>query len=336
MAELRRHRPESILFGCSTAGEIVNDAVADDTLVATAVQFDHTRLAAHSVELTPGRSSLEAGIDLAREIDPVDLSHVLVLSDGLSVNGSELVKGLTQTLPETVVLTGGLAGDGDRFSETVVVLNDRISRGPVTALAFHGDRLRIGYGSLGGWDQFGVERRVTRSSGNILYEIDGRSALELYKEYLGKHAAQLPASGLLFPLAIRAGREDRTIVRTILGVDEATQSLTFAGDIPQGWYAQLMRANFDRLVDGAHGAAKTSMEPLAGAQPDLALLISCVGRKLILKQRVEEEIEAVREVVGPKAMMTGFYSYGEIAPFRPGTPCELHNQTMTITAFREI
>jgi hypothetical protein len=227
-----------------------------------------------------------------------------------------------------------MAADGDRFGETLVLAGDRVESGLAVALALYGDRLRVGCGSRGGWDQFGPERRITRSEGNVLYELDGKSALALYREYLGEHAAALPASGLLYPLAIRAEEDDQPLVRAILRVNEETQSLTFAGDIPEGWYARLMRANFDRLVDGALGAARAGVAE--GAEAELALLISCVGRKLILGQRVEEEVEAVREVLGTGTAMTGFYSYGELAPFKTGARCELHNQTMTITTLGEV
>ena len=175
---------------------------------------------------------------------------------------------------------------------------------------------------------------MTRSHGNVLYEFDGQPALALYKKYLGEHAAGLPATGLLFPLSVRTA-EGREFVRTILSVDEAQQSMTFAGDVPEGAYARLMKANVDRLVDGAQGAAKTSYEAVGATSPELAVLISCVGRKLVLKQRTEEEIEAVRSVLGSRTVLTGFYSYGEICPVVPNANCELHNQTMTITTFTE-
>jgi hypothetical protein len=203
-------------------------------------------------------------------------------------------------------------------------------------VGFYGDRLRVGYGSLGGWDAFGPERLVTRAEGNVLYELDGRSALQLYKEYLGKHAAGLPATGLLFPLSVRTADQETAVVRTILAVDEDAESMTFAGDIPSGSYARLMKANFNRLLDGAEGAATTCRDALPGSDPTLAILISCVGRKLVLKQRVEDEVEAVREVLGDGPALTGFYSYGEISPFTPGAKCELHNQTMTITTISEV
>ena len=127
------------------------------------------------------------------------------------------------------------------------------------------------------------------------------------------------------------------MVRTVLSVNEVDGSMVFAGDIPQGEYVRLMKANFDRLIDGANDAAEMSKISLENSDPDLAILISCVGRKLVLKQRVEEELEIIREVIGARTTMAGFYSYGEICPIKPFEQhCELHNQTMTITVFKEI
>jgi hypothetical protein len=120
-----------------------------------------------------------------------------------------------------------------------------------------------------------------------------------------------------------------------MAIDEENQSMTFAGDMPEGGYARLMKANFDRLIDGAGDAAHATSETLGASKPELALLISCVGRKLVLKQRVEEEVEGVRDVLGEDTVLAGFYSYGEICPHGAFTQCELHNQTMTITTFSE-
>ena len=336
LRELRGAYPGAHLMGCSTSGEILGTAVGDDTLVATAVRFDRARVAGASARIGDASESRAVGERLARALPAEGLLHVFVLSDGLRVNGSELVAGLTGALPASVTVTGGLSGDGALFQQTLVVYDGDPAPDTVAALGFYGEDLRVGFGSLGGWDPFGPERKVTRSSGNVLFELDGGSALELYRKYLGEHAAGLPATGLLFPLAVRVEGSARPVVRTILAVDPGAQSLTFAGDVPEGAYAQLMKANFDRLVDGASGAARASAWGLRSAPAELAILISCVGRKLVLKQRVEEEVEGVRDVLGPSPALVGFYSYGEIAPFAPAARCELHNQTMTITTFAEI
>lgn len=332
--ELRARWPNARIVGCSTAGEIAETHVRDDSLVATALSFERSRVLTASVAIEGMEQSADAGRELAAQLDCAGLRHVLVLSEGLHVNGSELVSSLTEALPEGVAVTGGLAGDGSRFQHTAVALDGRPHGDRVVAIGFYGAGLRVGFGSLGGWDPFGPERLVTRSKGSVLYELDGQPALALYKLYLAHHAAQLPSSGLLFPLSIRQG-EREGVVRTILGVDEREQSLTFAGDIPQGARARLMRANFERLVDGASGAAQNSATALRGQAADVAILISCVGRKLLLQQRVEEEVEAVRHALGRRPVLAGFYSYGELSPFTPSARCELHNQTMTITTMAE-
>ncbi len=333
--EIRRTYPGALIFGCSTAGEICATRVSDESLVTTAVHFEHSRLAGAKTEIKKAGDSFSAGEQLARSLEKEGLRHVFVLSDGLGVNGSDLVKGLTQNLPPDVAVTGGLSADGDRFRQTFVIMDAPGESGAIALVGFYGRKLNIGYGSLGGWDSFGPERTITKSKGNVLFELDGKSALELYKKYLGEHAAGLPATGLLFPLSIRTKEGEPGLVRTILSVDETDQSMTFAGDLPEGAYARLMKANFNRLIEGAAGAAKTSCRSLLTGAPELALLISCVGRKMVLKQRVEEEVEAVRDVVGGQTVLTGFYSYGEISPFISGAACELHNQTMTITTLSE-
>jgi hypothetical protein len=335
LEEISRSYPQAHLFGCSTAGEICGTQISDDSLVMTAVNFEYSHIKGARVTLGKSMDSFKAGELLAGALEKDGLVHVLVLSDGINVNGSALAEGLTGSLPQSVVVTGGLAGDGERFRETLVFWDSAPEKNTIAALGFYGSRLKAGCGSLGGWDPFGPERLITRSEGNILYEFDGKSALELYKKYLDEHAKGLPATGLLFPLSIRTKSGENAVVRTILSINEDEQSMTFAGDIPEGAYARLMKANFDRLIDGAVGAAKTSHQALGSFSPDIAILISCVGRKMILKQRTEEEIEGVRDVLGENTVLTGFYSYGEIAPFTPGGKCELHNQTMTITALSE-
>ncbi|MEO5616876.1 MAG: FIST N-terminal domain-containing protein [Candidatus Eisenbacteria bacterium] len=332
---LRRQFPAALLFGCSTAGEIRGTAVSDDSIVATAIHFEHATLQAASAQVAAAGESFDVGMRLARSIPHAGLRHAFVLSDGLQVNGSELVRGLTSKLPPGVSITGGLSGDGARFSNTYVLWNDRPESGLVAILGLYGAGLTVGYGSLGGWDPFGPERLITHSAGNVLYKLDGKSALALYKQYLGEHASGLPATGLLFPLSLRMSEGDTPVVRTILSVSDADQSMTFAGDVPEGAYARLMKANFDRLRDGAVGAARVSQSGIRSGEPELAILISCVGRKLVLKQRVEEEVEGVRSVLGSRPALTGFYSYGEISPFTPNARCELHNQTMTITTLAE-
>lgn len=335
LAALKAQHPNAIFMGGSSAGEIYDTSVLDDTIIATLVKFEKTKIKQVSLSVKEVADSYQVGKTLVSNLIEGNLKHVFIMSEGLNINGSELVRGLRESLPAHVTATGGLAGDGANFNETYILNKDgKPTEKLVSALGFYSDNLHISYGSLGGWDSFGVERLVTKSKNNVLYELDGKPALELYKSFLGEHAKDLPSSGLLFPLNLRTGKDSEPVVRTILAVDESSQSLTFAGDIPEGAYVRLMKANFDRIIEGAIGAAKSTLKENK-QEPDLAILISCVGRKLVLKQMVEEEVEGVREVLGNGTTLCGFYSYGEISPFSSETKCELHNQTMTITTFTE-
>jgi hypothetical protein len=333
-ADLARAFPRASIAGCSTAGEILGTDLRDDSVVVAAARFATSSLRTATAAVGSVEGSFAAGADIARRLADPRLRGVIVLSDGLTVNGSELVRGLNSVLPPEVVVTGGLAADGDRFGATWVLGDEGPAGGIVRGVGLYGDDLRLGHGSRGGWDIFGPERTVTRSRGNVLYELDGRPALELYKSYLGELSRGLPATGLLFPLALRTGRDEPSLVRTILAVDEEESSLTFAGDMPEGARAQLMRANFDRLVEGAADAALMTRAEGDAETPTLALGISCVGRRLVLGERTQEEIEAVVDCLPGGAAQIGFYSYGEISPHATGT-CELHNQTMTLTTIGE-
>ena len=335
LASLRAAFPRSLLTGCSTAGQIAGTSLFDDGLTVAVIRFARTRLRSVSAPVSEPRGSFAAGSALGSALAGPELRGAFIMSDGLKVNGSELVRGLSSVLPRRVIITGGLAGDGDRF-RTTWVIDKGVSCGQtVTAVGFYGDSVVIGHGSKGGWDLLGPERLVTRSEANTLYELDWKPALQLYKEYLGERAAGLPATALLFPLAIRAeGAPDGRIVRTVLAVDEAQQAMVFAGDIPQGARVQLMRANFDRLIEGASGAAGMACLRGQGSLPMLSVAISCVGRRLVLGERTEEELEATLDVLPVGTQQVGLYSYGEISPYTDGT-CDLHNQTMTLTTISE-
>jgi len=325
----------SLIIGCSTSGEIFGEAVFDETISLAIIKFENTFIHQASVNIHSDNNSQEAGRSLARALNKPELRAVFILSNGLLVNGTSLIDGLRQELGDEVIITGGLAGDGTRFEKTWVMADFEILSKSITAIGFYGKNIQFLHGSRGGWDILGVERQVSRSENNILYELDGQPALDLYKKYLGDRAGGLPSTGLLFPLAIlNDEEEDGRTVRTILAVDEAEKSITFAGDIPQGKTVQLMHSNFDRLIDGASKASESISSNSNINNNTLLIAISCVGRRLVLGQRVEEELEATLDVFSDKPQQIGFYSYGEISPLASGR-CDLHNQTMTLTLISE-
>jgi hypothetical protein len=275
------------------------------------------------------------GETLCQQMPKANLKHLFVLSEGSFVNGSSLIDGIEQNRKLKIPITGGMCGDDARFEKTLASYKENPKEGEVVLIGFYGETLEISYASFGGWIPFGPERKITKSSGNILLEIDGKPALDLYKFYLGDKASQLPQASLLFPLNVIPEGKTEAVVRTILSINEANNSMTLAGDVPVHSKVQLMMASIDAIALGAQSAAEIANENRKNSA-ELALIVSCVGRKLVMHQRVEEEIESVQDVIGKAATIAGFYSYGEMAPFNGvNQVCELHNQTMTLTLISE-
>ncbi|CBS91103.1 FIST signal transduction protein [Azospirillum lipoferum] len=340
--------PGAVLAGCSTAGEIVGDGVLDESCTVTAIRFDRGSVAAAEAGIAAIDDSQPAGEALGEALAArPGLSGVLLFARGVAVNGSALIDGLVSRLPAGVPVSGGLAGDGGAFLRTLVLSPSGVSDARAVAVGLYGDGPHLGLGSVGGWEPFGPARKVTQAVGNLLLQLDGEPALNVYKRYLGDYARDLPASGLLFPFELLNGNHDSVgLIRTILGIDEEAGGLILAGTVEEGFYLRLMHASTDGLVDGAEQAgalAAASTVSDAGkagagkaAEGDrLALLISCVGRKLVLGDRVEEEVQAVADRLGAGTLLTGFYSYGEIGPMRDLVDCRLHNQTMTVALLTE-
>lgn len=322
-------------IGCSTSGEIGSKGVKDDSISLTSIKFDNTSVKTAVAEVNGGAGSAAAGGALADELKQGDLKAIFTLGPGVNINGSAFVNGIVDKVGKNIVVTGGLAGDGTNFKSTVTLCNGELYDNKAVGLGLYGEHVVIKSGSRGGWSTFGPARRVTRSEANVLFELDGRPALDLYKEYLGDKAKDLPSSGLLYPFAIL--REDHSttgLIRTILDVNHENGSLVLAGDLPQGSTVCLMHADNDSLVEGSGQAAEEAAVDDEGVDT-LAVLISCVGRKLVMGMDVDEEVEVVQDLFGKNTAITGFYSYGEICPFSETGKSELHNQTMTITCITE-
>ncbi|WP_291965616.1 FIST signal transduction protein [Maribacter sp.] len=323
-----------IVFG-TTSGEIIDDKVLEGTVVLTAIEFEKSsvlvkRSNVHNFQ----NDDQKLGESLIAEFPKENLKHLFVISEGSTVNGSALIVGLENLKETTFGLSGGLCGDDDRFEKTLASYNEKPKEGEIIAIGFYGDTLEITSSNFGGWTTFGPERIITKSKGNLLYELDGKPALDLYKTYLGEKADELPKSALLYPLSVKATEDSDPLVRTILNIDEKENTMLLAGDVPEGARVQLMMSSVDDIANGASQAAELAMEGRKKS-PELALLISCIGRKLVMDQRTEEEIEEVKAVIGNNTVISGFYSYGEMAPFSGQDSCKLHNQTMTLTLFSE-
>lgn len=333
---LQKSFPNSQIMLCSGSGQILGESVYDEGIIINAISFDHTTFHCHASNINDFEgNSTELGKAIAHKFDVEGLKHILVFSDGQLINGSQLIEGFNEVLPDSVDISGGLAGDGALFQKTLVALNEPPKTGTLAAIGFYGDKIQISSSFKGGWDIFGPNRKITKSKDNVLYELDGKSALSLYKKYLGPLAEGLPGNALFFPLAICIQQSVDPVVRTILSINEEDRSMTFAGDMPEGSYARLMKSNLDRLIGASGDAAQIIKKEMK--DPDFVLLISCVGRRIVMGHRAEEELDAVIDTFNHhQAIITGFYSYGELSPHASGNYSELHNQTIAITAFKEL
>lgn len=337
ISDLKNKCSQARFISCSTAGEIHGHEVHENSAVSIAMQFDNTPFNIADANIRDFQNSFELGKHTAATLPSKELHYILVIADGNLINGDLLIQGIQSVVGKNVVVSGGLSGDGGRFQKTIVGLDDNLLSGNIVLLGLYGQHIKVGTGYNGGWDMFGPERMITKSNENKLFEIDGQSALELYKKYLGKYADELPASALLFPISIKSKNDDIFIVRTILSIDEKEQSMTFAGNVPEGATVRFMKSNYDRLIEAAFEAGKDARASLGNnVNPELSILVSCVGRKLVLADRIEEEVDAALEKINSAVTAAGFFSYGEIAPQSGTNQIHLHNQTLTITTFAEL
>lgn len=335
IAAIRNEFPyDNIVFG-STSGEILGCNVNENSIAVTAIEFEKSSFVVETANILDyNKNANQLGEILYTKIPKENLKHLFVISEGSFINGSSLINGLEKGIKDSVSITGGMCGDDARFEKTVASYKENPKEGEVVLIGFYGETLEISFASFGGWIPFGPERVITKSDGNILYEIDGQPALDLYKKYLGDKSKELPQASLLYPLNVTPKEKNEPVVRTILNINKEDNSMILAGDVPLHSKVQLMMASIDGIAGGAQKAAQIAMENRKKA-PEIAILVSCVGRKLVMNQRVEEEIEQIQEMIGDKTAITGFYSYGEMAPFNGSKSCELHNQTMTLTLISE-
>jgi hypothetical protein len=331
--KLRELYSEAQIVICSTSGQISNFNLVENKIVSTAIEFEKSTIKTVEIDLLKNKNIEELGLVVKNELFNDNLKLLVVLSEGSYVNGTELVNELGKQSNYSLPIFGGLAGDRVAFLKTIVGLNKEAEEGKVVVIGLYGNAINFSSGCEGGWTDYGPEREVTLSEKNVLYKIGDRYALDIYKEYLGKYADDLPSSALYFPLSMKENKDSSPVVRTILSIDEKTKSMTFAGNIPQGSFVRLMKGNFDKLIDASYSAASEAFSSHT-KDPELALIVSCVGRKIVLGNRVEEEFEAVKEVSG-NTLLCGFYSYGEISPIKNHEFCELHNQTIAILTISE-
>lgn len=322
------------LIGCTTDGEISEAGFSTESAVLAGVATDKVSFQVASVTGL-GDASERAGRELATKL-PGNTRHVQLLSDGLTGNGCAVLRGMHSVLGSAVPITGGTAGDARAFTQTWQFAGNRVMSDSAVAISFSGD-FAVGTGVRTGWQATGLPKKVTRAAGNVVYELDGQPALQIYKKYLGEDAKRLPSVGVEYPLGVVDDKglldPEDPVLRATMAVNEADGSITFAGEIAEGSTVVLTSGGSrERILAASHEAARLAKSGLGGTSPAFGFIYTCMARKILLGLSTGEETNRIRTVLGAGVPVIGFYTYGEYCPGKPNEPCQLHNETATVTA----
>ncbi len=334
LKELKQHLPGIEIVGCSTAGEISNVGLFEKSMVLTAIRFESSSSKVQIMNEKVSADQRQSGRNLGQKLKDKNLRGLFLFAPGVTVQGSALLHGVKEAVGPDALLLGGLAGDSGKFVKTAVFHNDQTYSDHIIGLGFYGENIDFSHSSKAGFRSFGGVRQITKANDHIVFEIDGQPALKVYKESLGKHADDLPSTGLMFPLALLNNQQSETgLIRAVLGVNEADQSINLAGDVDSGTFFKLMRAENQSLIGGAQGAAEKVSKN--ATSDSIGILISCVARRMVMGDAVEDEIDAALAELKNCQNVAGFYAYGEFGPFFSLVDCQLHNQTMTVNVISE-
>lgn len=326
------------VVGCTTDGEISSQGLSINSVVVMALASDTIRLQSTYVERL-SNDSYDAGFQIGKSFQGSGIPYIQVFSDGLCGNADKIIQGIKAHMGEDIKIAGGTAGDGGDFKRTYQYFGNRVLTDSIVAVAFQG-QFGLGTGTACGWFPVGIAKKVTRSVGNVVYELDGQPALQAYERFLGKHAERLPAVGVEYPLGLlnndsETEEEGYFLCRATMGVDRQAGAIIFAGDVPEGSLVKMTIGNDGDIILAARKAARSAMEKLLIKSPDLKprviFLYSCMARKIVLGTRTDEEIVAVKEAIGGDVPIIGFYTYGEYAPIGECEHSCFHNETATLT-----
>lgn len=333
--------------GASTAGEISNAGPAQANSIVL-MGFVSDKIKCYAGMVSDANSDSETkGADLANILQSqseADIKWITMHADGLKVNPSAILRGIKKTLPE-VLITGGSAGDDGTFKETYQYCNGLVASNAVSALAFSGP-IKVSIAVRHGWSPISGFHTVTKSEGSVVYEIDGKPAFDLYREYIGEEANQLKEEALgkvalSYPMGIVDEESHEMLLRApfIAGADG---SITFGGEVPEGSQVQLTIGTKEQAVAAAETAGHEAVNEL-GVKPSGALLYSCHVRNTLYASRDEAklEIEAIQRSIGQNTPLAGFYTYAEQAPIN-GESVNLktcnpvsHNETIVAVLIAE-
>jgi hypothetical protein len=331
------------MIGGTTGGEISTEAISDDSIVIMAIHSNKIKFAT-ALGKNISKNELNAGKQLATNLlnqIPKKLAKTLIMvPDGLAGNGTEIIKGAQSILGEYFEIVGGSLGDKSDFKKTYQYYNGKVYENSVPGLLLGGN-IKTATGIRSGWESIGNKMKVTKSESNIVYELDNEPALDFYEKVLGPvRSKKLPGIALEYPFgmidekAMINGKEMYFQLRAPLSIDKNKKSITFAAAIPEGKYVTITTASRNSIIGGSASASKQAKETFKGKKIDLMLIFDCIGRKLVLGKRTQEEITAVQNTLGKNIPMIGFFTYGEIGPIdkrvKELQSTRYHNQTTIV------
>ncbi|MBX2864116.1 MAG: FIST C-terminal domain-containing protein [Leptolyngbyaceae cyanobacterium MAG.088] len=327
--------PKSKIIGCSTPVVVCDGALLEGTISVGVIRFKHTQIRLSYASVKSFEESRSAGQHLGKHLADVDLKGVLIFSDGVTTEATDLVQGLQEMLPPNVTITGGLAS-GHTLDDTWMLCGGELKRFHACAVGFIGTTVELTRATGGGWRLIGKECKATRTSGRTLFELDGEPATDVYQRQVGSDVGfGLRESPTRYPLTIRLPRLEMQIVRDVNSLDEASGAIELAGDIPEGVIVQVMTTTEDEILDGVDEAIERMRSKTILPQNNaLAVCVSCAGRRTVLLSKTSKEAALTYDGLGHGIHQIGMYAFGEISTTSSG-PAQVHNETITIGLIRE-
>jgi hypothetical protein len=324
------------LVGCSTAGEIATSGPGDAGVVVCALGGEGFSVATTAASGASGRLRA-AGADAASCLSGVTEGTntvLLLLTDGLAGDQAEIVRGAYSVAGARIPLVGGCAGDDLKMEATFQFHGERVLNDAVVAAAVSSEG-PVGIGVRHGWRAVGEAMPVTQAGGNVVAELDGQPALDVYLRRLNAPEEAHADRGAFtrfaqtHPLGL-ASRTSEPHVRFISGADFERRSLVCIAEVPQGGLAWLMEGDAESVFEATDGACSDALAALDGHAPLGMVAFDCIARRGVLGEGgIGAEIERVtRRNHG--APVAGFYTYGEIARTRGVSG--FHNQTLVLLA----
>lgn len=319
LQEIQEITPQAKIIGATTDGEILENEVSTDKIILSVTSFEKATLSV-AMQINED-NTYECGVKIAKKLIQDDTKVLFLFLDGIHGNGEVFLNGV-KSISNEITIAGGMAGDAGQFKNTYVLSNEGIIYKGAVGISVNSQNLHIKTSYSFNWQEIGKPLTITKAEANHVYEIDGKSPVEIYTQYLGIDIAELlPAKGVEFPLILE--RDGIKIARAVLGKED-DGSLIFAGNLRVGDKVHFGYGNSSMIL-------KDSLcikDNLSSINVESIFVYSCMARRRFLEKSISLELTPLANI----APTSGFFTYGE---FFKSNNCELLNQTMTVIAMSE-